>query len=123
MLDRTTFTFYNETSCHHLVGRLLPCRLIGRTDGFEPSSLGSIPSEAAMNNKFLQEAINLERRWSKSGLLKGMKNSRATTAVLMECQRLLNEMPPDNPNHCDAKENCPIKARGDCPHFKVEIMD
>lgn len=46
-----------------------------------------------MNNKFLEEAKNLEARWAKSGLLEGVdkKFDRQSTAVLLECQRLHNE--------------------------------
>lgn len=45
-----------------------------------------------MNNKFLNEAINLEKKWN-SDLLKGIDFTRRQTSVLMECQRLLNERP------------------------------
>ena len=46
-----------------------------------------------MNNKFLEEAKNLEARWAKSGLLEGIdkKFDRQSAAVLLECQRLHNE--------------------------------
>jgi len=45
-----------------------------------------------VNQKFLDEAKLLEGRWNKAGLLDGLKDySRATTAVLLEWQRLMNE--------------------------------
>lgn len=45
------------------------------------------------NARFLQEAKEIEARWAKTGLLNGIKDdfSRATTAVLLESQRLFNE--------------------------------
>ena len=47
------------------------------------------------NARLLNEARELEARWSKSGLLSGIidRCTRATTAVLLESQRLMNEMP------------------------------
>lgn len=46
-----------------------------------------------MNEKYLKEAAELEKRWAKSGLLHGMLGrwDRASTAVLLESQRLINE--------------------------------
>lgn len=46
-----------------------------------------------MNNNFLEEAKNLDARWAKSDLLKGIdkKFDRQSAAVLLECQRLFNE--------------------------------
>jgi hypothetical protein len=46
-----------------------------------------------MNARFLQEAKDLELKWKKSGLLDGLdeKFVRATTANMLECQRLHNE--------------------------------
>lgn len=46
-----------------------------------------------MNNKFLNEAKELESRWAKSGLLEGIDDRfiRGQTAALLECQRLVNE--------------------------------
>jgi hypothetical protein len=46
-----------------------------------------------MNQRFLEEAKQLEARWNKHGLLDGIKDrwSRQTTAVLLESQRLMNE--------------------------------
>ena len=45
------------------------------------------------NAKFLVEAKELQGRWTKTGLLEGMENlqSRSSSAVLLECQRLFNE--------------------------------
>lgn len=42
-----------------------------------------------MNSKFLKEAIEMENRWSKSGLLDGLdvRWMRSTCAVLLESQR------------------------------------
>lgn len=47
------------------------------------------------NTRFLNEAKELEARWAKSGLLDGLDDRycRATTAVLLESQRLMNEQP------------------------------
>lgn len=49
-----------------------------------------------MNARFLEEAKDLEARWKKSGLLDGLEARfiRATTAVLLESQRLMNEYAP-----------------------------
>jgi len=46
-----------------------------------------------MNARFLEEAKEIEARWKKTGLLDGIEDrfSRATTASLLECQRLFNE--------------------------------
>ena len=43
-----------------------------------------------MNDKFLNEAKEIELRWSKTGLLDGISDrfSRGTTAQLLEGQRL-----------------------------------
>jgi hypothetical protein len=50
-----------------------------------------------MNAKFLNEAKELESRWSQSGLLEGIedKYTRSVTAVLLENQRLINEVATD----------------------------
>ena len=49
------------------------------------------------NSKFLNEAKELERRWSQTGLLEGIKDKyeRSCTAVLLENQRLMNEVATD----------------------------
>ena len=49
------------------------------------------------NAKFLNEARELESRWSQSGLLEGIedKYTRSVTAVLLENQRLINEVATD----------------------------
>ena len=49
------------------------------------------------NAKFLNEAKELERRWSQTGLLEGIKDKyeRSCTAVLLENQRLMNEVATD----------------------------
>ena len=49
------------------------------------------------NSKFLNEAKDLERRWSQTGLLEGIKDKyeRSCTAVLLENQRLMNEVATD----------------------------
>lgn len=46
-----------------------------------------------INERFLNEAKELEARWAKSGLLEGITDKllRSTTAVLLEGQRLMNE--------------------------------
>lgn len=46
-----------------------------------------------MNSKFLNEAKQIEARWQKTGLLDGISDryKRATTAAMLECQRLHNE--------------------------------
>ena len=46
-----------------------------------------------MNSRFLDEAKKIEARWGKTGLLDGIPDrfSRATTAAMLECQRLHNE--------------------------------
>lgn len=51
-----------------------------------------------MNDKFLKEAEEIEKRWKKTGLLDGLipdKDNKATTAVLLENQRLINEQNTD----------------------------
>lgn len=47
-----------------------------------------------INAKYLQEAKDCAERWAKTGLLDGIKNKwdRSVTAVLLESQRLLNEV-------------------------------
>ena len=49
------------------------------------------------NAKFLNEARELERRWDQTGLLEGVtdKYARSCTAVLLENQRLMNEVSTD----------------------------
>ena len=49
------------------------------------------------NAKFLNEARELERRWHQTGLLEGIKDKyeRSCTAVLLENQRLMNEVSTD----------------------------
>lgn len=44
------------------------------------------------NAKFLEEAKMLEKKWD-SQLLKGVEKSRRVTAVMLESQRLINELP------------------------------
>lgn len=53
-----------------------------------------------INDRFLIEAIEIEKKWSKTGLLSGIRNrsSRAITAVMLESQRLVNEMPIEKKN-------------------------
>jgi hypothetical protein len=49
-----------------------------------------------MNAKFIEEAILCEARWKKLGLFKDIQEyyqSRQIIAVLMESQRLVNELP------------------------------
>lgn len=50
-----------------------------------------------MNSRLLNEAAQLERRWSEVGLLEGLNDRfvRGTTAVLLENQRLINEVSTD----------------------------
>jgi hypothetical protein len=52
---------------------------------------------ANVNARFLNEAKVLETQWSKSGLLEGIsdKHTRQCTAVLLENQRLMNEVSTD----------------------------
>jgi hypothetical protein len=49
------------------------------------------------NARFLNEARELEGRWSKTGILKGIEDPyvRSATAVLLENQRLINETSTD----------------------------
>ncbi len=49
------------------------------------------------NSRFLNEARELETRWSKTGLLEGIEDRyvRSATAVLLENQRLINEVSTD----------------------------
>jgi hypothetical protein len=50
------------------------------------------------NARFLNEARELETRWSKTGILKGIEDPyvRSSTAVLLENQRLINEVSTDS---------------------------
>ena len=50
------------------------------------------------NARFLNEAKELETRWNKTGILKGIEDPyvRSSTAVLLENQRLLNEVSTDS---------------------------
>ena len=50
-----------------------------------------------MNSQFLNEAREIETRWAKTGLLDDLDNrfERSTTAVLLENQRLINEVSTD----------------------------
>lgn len=49
------------------------------------------------NSRFLNEAKELETRWGKTGLLEGIQDRyvRSATAVLLENQRLMNEVSTD----------------------------
>ena len=49
------------------------------------------------NSKFLNEAREIETRWKKTGLLEGIQDRyvRSATAVLLENQRLMNEVSTD----------------------------
>lgn len=51
----------------------------------------------SMNSRLLNEAAVLEKRWSEVGLLEGLNDRfvRGTTAVLLENQRLINEVSTD----------------------------
>lgn len=46
------------------------------------------------NRRFLEEAKDIEAKWKKSGLLDGIENpvNRQITAMLLESQRLVNEV-------------------------------
>lgn len=50
-----------------------------------------------VNSRFLNEAKELETRWTKTGLLEGIDDRyvRSATAVLLENQRLMNEVSTD----------------------------
>lgn len=50
-----------------------------------------------VNSRFLNEAKELESRWGKTGLLEGIQDRyvRSATAVLLENQRLINEVSTD----------------------------
>jgi hypothetical protein len=50
-----------------------------------------------INAKFLNEAREIEAQWAKTGLLEGIQDRfvRSTTAVLLENQRLINEVSTD----------------------------
>ena len=49
------------------------------------------------NSRFLNEARELETRWKQTGLLEGIQDRyvRSATAVLLENQRLMNEVSTD----------------------------
>ena len=49
------------------------------------------------NARFLNEARELETRWNKTGILRGIEDPyvRSATAVLLENQRLINETSTD----------------------------
>ena len=53
------------------------------------------------NARFLEEAKYMEERWKKSGLLEGVdlialkRWNRVQTAALLESQRLMNEIVPE----------------------------
>ena len=67
-----------------------------------------------MNNKFLNEAKELEARWAKTGLLDGLGDrfSRQTTAVMLECQRLHNETGTwDCCDECKERERVELLAK------------
>jgi len=51
----------------------------------------------SFNSAYLNSAKELENRWSKTGLLRGIEDThtRAATAVLLENQRLINEVSTD----------------------------
>jgi len=51
----------------------------------------------SMNSQFLNEARAIESKWAKTGLLENIDNKfeRSTTAVLLENQRLINEVSTD----------------------------
>jgi hypothetical protein len=51
----------------------------------------------SLNSAYLNQAKELENRWAKTGLLKGIDDThaRAATAVLLENQRLINEVSTD----------------------------
>ena len=50
-----------------------------------------------INSKYLNEAKEIETQWKKTGLLEGIsdRSTRSTTAVLLENQRLINEVSTD----------------------------
>ena len=48
-----------------------------------------------MNNRFLNEAKMLDKKWAESGLLDDLGDRRYVTAKMMECQRLKNEISTD----------------------------
>ena len=51
-----------------------------------------------MKNRYIEEAKILEKKWAETGLLDGIKDmkNRKITAVMLESQRLMNEMAPAN---------------------------
>lgn len=53
--------------------------------------------QMTLNSRLLNEAQDLDAKWSETGLLDGIKDRmvRATTAVLLENQRLINEVATD----------------------------
>jgi hypothetical protein len=52
-----------------------------------------IKKRPSTNSRFLAEAILIEDRWRKSGLLKDIQDRfvRSTCAIMLEGQRLMNE--------------------------------
>lgn len=64
----------------------------------EFSGIATITVKSAINTRFLKEAKELEKRWGKTQMevwLRGYR--RASCAVLLESQRLMNEK-CDDPN-------------------------
>lgn len=55
--------------------------------------LSKTTKDRFMNSKFLDEAKLLEARWGQKSLLEGLDSrfTRASTAKMLECQRLHNE--------------------------------
>ncbi len=53
--------------------------------------------QMTLNSRYLNEATKLENRWTKWGLLEGLKSKwdRQTASVLLENQRLINEQSTD----------------------------
>jgi len=58
----------------------------------------SARKQPTINSRFLNEAREIEAKWGKTGLLEGIdeKWSRSTCAVLLESQRLMNEVYTDD---------------------------
>src|SRR3954467_9866207 len=50
-----------------------------------------------INSRYLNEARTIESQWAQTGLLEGIEDrlTRSTTAVLLENQRLINEVSSD----------------------------
>lgn len=73
-----------------------------------------------INRRFLEEAKALEDHWAKIDpqLFKELQ-LRQSTAILLECERLINEVSSaQESDKCPLREGgtCPVQLRGNCPN-------